>query len=175
LRILWPPLSSLFGIKTVGDTKLTNPKINNDVLESFFGELLSVEKHHRSLVIIAHGYIELFTNCLINEKCKHGKRRITENPGDYPLSVKLTLLNELNIIDDILFQLLDKFRKIRNRAAHKATFSITTAEWQILNSGLDRFLANESKRKPNDLAHFCKLLIGTLWNEHLDIMMKIRL
>ena len=154
---------------------MTNPKKNHDVLESFFGELLSVERHHRSLIIIAHGYIELFINCLINEKCKHGKKRITKNTRDYPFSVKLTLLNELNIIDDTLFQILDIFRKIRNRAAHKATFLITTAEWQILNSGLDRFLPHESKNKPNDLAHFCKLLIGTFWNEHLDIMMKIRL
>jgi hypothetical protein len=42
-------------------------------------------------------------------------------------------------------------------------------------NGLDRFLPDESKNKPNDLAHFCKLLIGTLWNEHLDIMLKIKL
>jgi len=85
------------------------------------------------------------------------------------------LLNDLNFLDDTLFQILDKFRKIRNRAAHEASFAITTAEWQILNNGLDRFLPRESKLKPNDLAHFCKLLIGTIWNENLDIMLKIKL
>ena len=85
------------------------------------------------------------------------------------------MLNELSFLDDTLFQILDKFRKIRNQAAHEASFSITATEWRILNNGLDRFLPGESKLKPNDLAHFCKLLIGTLWNENLDIMLKIKL
>jgi len=87
----------------------------------------------------------------------------------------LTLLNELNILDDKLFNILDKFRKIRNDAAHEASFMISEVDWQILNKGLDRFIAGESKRKPDDLPHFCKLLIGTMWNEHLDILSNISL
>ena len=150
-----------------------NKNTDNGVLEAFFEELNSVKDHHRSLIIIIHGYIELFLNRIIDNKCKHGKKRITKNTRDYTLSVKLTLLNELNILDDKLFSLLDKFRKIRNDAAHEASFNISKANWQILNSGLDRFIAGESKRKPNDLAHFCKLLIGTIWNEHLDILSNI--
>jgi len=145
------------------------------VLESFFRELSAVENHHRSLVIIAHGYIELLLNSIIDVKCKHGKERITKNNRDFPLSVKLTLLNELGIVDDSLFNILDKFRKIRNRAAHEASFSITTAEWQVLNNGLNRFIPGESKIKPNDLSHFCKLLIGALWNENLNVVSSIKL
>jgi len=145
------------------------------VLESFFRELSAVENHHRSLVIIAHGYIELLLNSIIDAKCKHGKERITKNNRDFPLSVKLTLLNELGIVDDSLFNILDKFRKIRNRAAHEASFSITTAEWQVLNNGLNRFIPGESKIKPNDLSHFCKLLIGALWNENLNVVSSIKL
>jgi hypothetical protein len=174
------------GIKMTGVKILTNSKRNSDVLESFFKELIAVEEHHRSLVIIAYGYIELFLNSIIDEKCKflnsiidekckHGKKRITKNNREFPLSVKLTLLNEMGILDDTLFRILDKFRKIRNRAAHEPSFSITTAEWQILNDGLDRFIPEESKRKPNDLAHFCKLLIGAIWNENLDIVSAIEL
>lgn len=150
-------------------------KKEEGVLESFFEELIVAEKHPRSLVIIANGYIELFINTLIDEKCKNGKNRITKNNRDYTLSVKLTLLNELNILDKSLFQILDRFRKIRNRAAHDASFSITTADWEILNKGLDRFISGESKRKSNNLAHFSKLLIGTIWNEHFDIMAKIKI
>ena len=148
---------------------------NDGVLESFFEELNSVKNHHRSLVIIVHGYIELFLNGIIAAKCKHGKNRIIKNTRDYTLSVKLTLLSELNILDKKMFSLLDKFRKIRNDAAHDASFKISEASWQILNDGLDRFIPGESNRKPNDLAHFCKLLIGTIWNEHLDILSKINL
>ena len=91
-------------------------KLENEqgVLESFFKELGAVKNHHRSLVIIVHGYIELLLNSIIDVKCKHGKARITKNSRDFPLSVKLTLLNELGIVDDTLFKVLDKFRKIRN-------------------------------------------------------------
>ena len=154
---------------------MKNSKQQEGVIESFFEELVVAEKHPRSLVIIANGYIELFINTLIDEKCKNGKNNTTKNNRDYPLSVKLTLLNELNVLDKRLFQILDNFRKIRNRAAHDPSFSITTADWGILNKGLDRFILGESKRKPNNLAHFSKLLIGTLWNEHLDTMTKIKL
>ena len=51
----------------------------------------------------------------------------------------------------------------------------TDAHWQLLNSGLDRFISGESKLKPNDLVHFCKLLIGTIWNENLDIVSNVSL
>ena len=33
---------------------------SDDVLASFIGELNSVKHNHRSLVIITHGFIELF-------------------------------------------------------------------------------------------------------------------
>jgi len=148
---------------------------DQDVLATFFGELNSVKQHHRSLGIITHGFIELFLNRIIDDKCKHGKKRITSNNRDFPLSVKLTLLNELSLIDDKIYRILDGFRKIRNRAAHEASFIITDADWQLLNRGLDRFIYGESKRKPNDLSHFCQLLIGTIWNENLDILSNVRL
>lgn len=153
----------------------TPEKNNDDVLAAFIGELNNVKQHHRSLVIITHGFIELFLNRIIDEKCKHGRNRITSNNRDFPLSVKLTLLHELNHIDDKMYAVLDGFRKIRNRAAHEASFSITTENWQTLNSGLDRFISGESMCKPNDLLHFCKLLIGAIWNENLDIVSNVRL
>jgi hypothetical protein len=169
----------MLGIGITGGTVLNNSNKNrsadNGVLEAFFEELNSVKAHHRSLVIIVHGYIELFLNSIIDNKCKHGKERITKNTRDYTLSVKLILLNELNILDDKLFNLLDKFRKIRNDAAHEASFKISETDWQILNNGLDRFIAGESKLKSNDLPYFCKLLIGTICNEHLDILSNINL
>ena len=107
---------------------------------------------------------------MINKLCKNGKKRITKNNRDFPLSVKLILLNEIGILDDKIFQILDKLRKIRNRAAHEPSFAITTDEWKILNIGLERFIEGESKKKSDDLAHFFKLLIGTIWNENLDIL-----
>ena len=154
-----------------------NPENNSeqDILATFIGELNSVKQHHRSLVIITHGFIELFLNRIIEEKCKHGRKRITSNNRDFPLSVKLMLLHELNHIDDKMYKILDGFRKIRNQAAHEASFTITDANWQLLNRGLDRFISGESERKPNDLVHFCKLFVGAIWNENLDIVSNVRL
>jgi hypothetical protein len=63
---------------------LTNSEKNNDVLELFFKELIAVEDHHRSLVIITYGYIELFLNSIIDAKCKHGKKRITKKQPRFP-------------------------------------------------------------------------------------------
>ena len=151
------------------------PNNNDDVLITFFEELNRVKQHHRTLIIITQGFIELFLNRIIDEKCKHGKKRITSNNRDFPLSVKLTLLNELNHIDDKMYSVLNVFRKIRNRAAHEATFDINEVEWQKLNNSLDRFISGESTRKPDDLPHFCKLLIGAIWNENLDVVSDIRL
>jgi hypothetical protein len=150
-------------------------KNNEDVLITFFTELNNIKQNNRSLVIITHGYIELFLNRIIDEKCKNRKKRITSNNRDFSLSVKLILLHELNYIDDTMYNLLDGFRKIRNRAAHDASFSIRKADWELLNSGLDRLIVGESKRKPNDLHHFCKLLICAIWNENLDIISNVRL
>ena len=146
-----------------------------DVLESFVEEIAAVDQHERSLVIITTGYIELFLNRIIDKKCKHGKKRITKNNRDYPLSVKLTLLNEIGLLDNELFQILDNFRKIRNRAAHEASFLINDNEWKYLNKGLDRFIVHESMRKPYDLPNFCKFLMGTIWTENIPVLKDINL
>ena len=150
-------------------------KNNKDVLITFIRELNSVKHNQRSLVIITSGYVELFLNTIIDKKCKHGRKRITSHSRDFPLSVKLIMLNELNHIDDKMYKVLDGFRKIRNQAAHEAYITIKDKDWNLLNSGLDRFISGESKRKPNDLLHFCKLLIGAIWNENLDLVSQVRL
>ena len=66
---------------------------SNDVLATFIAEINCVKQHHRSLVIITHGFIELFLNRIIDEKCKHGKKSITSNNRDFPLSVPLKSRN----------------------------------------------------------------------------------
>ena len=148
-------------------------KNNKDVLSSFIRELNSVKHNQRSLVIITYGYVELLLNRIIDEKCKNGKKRINRDNRNFPVSVKLVMLHELDHIDNKMYKVLDGFRKIRNQAAHEAYFTIKGKDWKILNSGLDRFIPEESKTKPNDLLHFCKLLIGAIWNENLDIVSDI--
>ena len=142
-----------------------------NVFQALFPELKKVKDNQRSLVLITHGFIELLLNSIIDNKCKLGKKKITASSRDYPHSVKLVLLYELNYIDKQLYQILDRFRKVRNEAAHEPLFQIKEADSSFFNQSLERFIAGESKRKPNNLYHFCILLIGTIWNENLDIFM----
>ena len=83
--------------------KKEESKEKKDILVSFFNELHKVEDNDRSLVVVSHGFIELLINTIIDAQLKHGKRKITNNNRDYPHSVKLVILNELNIIDNKLY------------------------------------------------------------------------
>jgi hypothetical protein len=152
-------------------TAQTQNNTGSDILSMFFNELEIVKGNDRSLILVTHGFVELLLNTIIDVKCKQGKEKITANNRDYPHSVKLVLLHELNLLDKQLYQILDGFRKIRNRAAHEPLFKITDSDFSFLNPCLERFIQGESKYRPNNLHHFCHLLFDTIWNENLDILL----
>lgn len=142
-------------------------------LSAFFQELATVRDSQRLLVIVTHGFVELLLNAVIDAKCKHGKKKITFNIRDYSHSVKLVLLNELGLLDNRLYQILDWFRKLRNRAAHETFFQLTPQDIEFANNSMDRFLPVKVEPTVGDLDRFCKLLIGTIWNKHLDVLVPI--
>jgi len=144
---------------------------SDDILIAFSNEMEKVKENSRSLVIVTHGFIELLLNTVIDSKLKHGKKRITSNNKDYNLSVKLVILHELEIIDDHLFDILDWFRKLRNKAAHEPFFELDQNQHDFANHALDRFIPGESSFRPNDFFHFCHLLVDTIWNENLDSLL----
>ncbi len=145
----------------------------NGMLSAFFQELAKVRDSQRLLVIVTHGFVELLLNAVIDVKCKHGKKKITSNSHDYSHSAKLVLLNELGLLDDRLYQILDWFRKLRNRAAHETFFQLIPSDMDFANSSMDRFLPVKVEPTVNDLDRFCKLLVGTIWNNHLDVLVPI--
>jgi len=57
---------------------LGHPQKNNDVLESFFTELIAVKEHYRSLVIIAHGYMTFYGTINVDELLKRQKAPVSE-------------------------------------------------------------------------------------------------
>ena len=147
--------------------------LSNDPLIAFFRELKKVEDNQRSLVIVTHGFIELLINTIIDAHCKHGRRKITSNRRDYPQSVKLVLLNELNVLDDRLYNILDWFRRLRNRAAHEPFFELTSNDFDFAKKSMDRFIHVDHIKDINDLNEFCKFLVGTLWNNNLDELVPV--
>ena len=142
-------------------------------LSSFYRELAKVEGNQRLLVIVTHGFVELLVNTVIDAHCRHGKKKITSNNRDFSHSVKLVLLSELGLLDNKLYQILDWFRKLRNKAAHDVFFELTPDIVEFANKSMNRFLPVEVAPVVDDLDQFCKLLIGTIWNKHLDVLLPI--
>lgn len=141
-----------------------------DILVSFFTQLQLVETNNRSLVIITREFVDLLLNTIINHKCKHGHAIITSNNRYYTQSVRLILMNELSLIDDRLFKILDRFRKFRNRAVHEPFFEVKPADLDFTSRSMERFVPAVPEQ--TDLLRFCMYLVGTVWNRHVDIMQK---
>src|SRR4051794_28612572 len=87
----------------------------------FFGQLRSVKGNPRILVLSTNGFLELLVNAVIDTKCKNGKK-ITSSNRDFSYSTKLLILNEVGLLPDGFYRILDWFRRIRNRAAHEPFF-----------------------------------------------------
>lgn len=153
-------------------------KLKDDLtLLGFFKHLQKVHYDQRLLVIVTHGFIELLLNTVIEAKCKNSnkiidiqtKNILKSNRPNYPHSVKLVLLNEINLVNNRLFKILDWFRGIRNKAAHQPFFELTQNDLDFANKSMVRFLPVKVPAQ-DDLLKFCTLLVGTIWNENLDIL-----
>lgn len=137
--------------------RLESDSATQSLLQSVLKEFELLQHHPRSSVIVMHGFIELLVNALVEEKCKSGKK-MSSNTRDYPHSVKLTLLHELNILDDVVFKNLSWFRKLRNDAAHEAIFVVSPEKLQMF-----------VETKFAEVQHFpllCMDIFTALWNAH---------
>jgi hypothetical protein len=124
-------------------------------------EVVLVQQHPRLLVLVAHGFIELLVNTIVEHKLKRGKR-IASDSRTYPHSVKLVLLYETGIIKEKEYEAYDWYRGLRNKAAHEPLFTITEESFKPLD--------NPKYKKPEDLFQFSAALIGTLWNRHAEML-----
>lgn len=123
-------------------------------------ELEKVKADERSLVLVASGYLELLVEILVEARCKHGKQ-ITNDSRSYPYSAKLLILHEIGALDDRLFKHLERFRKLRNRAAHEPFFEITDQ---------DRAGFVEGKDGSRTLGYHCFSLVAVFWNSNAPVL-----
>jgi hypothetical protein len=140
--------------------RLESDLANQTLLETVLQEFELLQHHPRSCVIVMHGFIELLINTLVEEKCKSGKKMASNN-RDYSHSVKLTLLHELDLLDEESFKKLSWFRKLRNDAAHEAVFTVTPDKLQMF-----------AGTKFADVSHFpllCMDIFMNLWNAYPDL------
>lgn len=134
--------------------------LKKDLIFEVFKELSFVKNHIRLLILVTHGFLEMLINALAEHHLKNNKKVIKDNRS-YPHSTKLLILNELEIIDDDEYLVFDWFRKLRNDAAHKPIFTVTTETVKNLNP--------EQFRNPANFYELCVYLIGGLWNKHISV------
>jgi hypothetical protein len=137
-------------------------------LENYFSDLHSANDSPRFQIVVTNGVLEMLVNALIENKCKNAGKMEKWNYG-----VKLILLNEMGILSDKFFTLLDEFRRLRNQAAH-GHFKLT-AEMLIKFVDVKMNTVMEDPKTPADFLdlynfkHLCNLLFVGFWHEHLDV------
>lgn len=138
----------------------------NDQLIKFYKKIDKVKDDEQLLVIVTHGFIELLLNVIVEAKCKRAKK--IKDSRDYPHSVKLVLLNEIDLIKNPFFEILDWFRRLRNRAAHEPFFTLSDND----RSYIDKTLRLVPPGKAvGELHRFCKYIVGAIWNSYKEILM----
>src|SRR5688572_14718691 len=88
--------------------------IQDDPVIKIESHLINLQDNPRLLILITHGFLELLINTLVEAKCKSGKK-ITSSQRDYPHSIKILILNEMNVIPDWMYRILDRLRKLRTK------------------------------------------------------------
>lgn len=128
-----------------------------ETVRIFLDELDEVKNHHRSLVLVMGGWLELLIECLIEKHCKNAKKMLGDDKT-YSYAVKLVILNECGVLTDIDFKWLNAFRNIRNDAAHKTRFTLT--QERLATLGNDWSVENAFQN--------CLAIFTTFWNQHAD-------
>ena len=150
------------------NSRLGKHSANQDL--RFLAQLRSVGGNPRILVLTTHGFLELLVNAVIDTKCKNGKKKITSNNRDFPHSTKLLILNELGLLPDGFYRILDWFRRIRNRAAHEPFFELTRTELDLMKKYRGEFQLGEFTPGDTELERFCGLIVASFWNAHTRVL-----
>lgn len=137
------------------------------IIETFLADIQLVSHNPRFQTIVTNGVLELLVNTLIEHRCKHGEK-ITEMTRDYPQSVKLVLLNEKGLITDRQYRLLDAFRDLRNKAAHRAQFNVTP---ELLRPFKGVFISDKETKldEPRNFHRLCCDLVFGFWNDNISL------
>jgi hypothetical protein len=158
-------------------TKVPNQKAGSPIDDDPFIRVLKKISDRnvdpRVLVLVAHGQIELMINTLVSHFCKNGKR-ITVDHRSFPHSAKLIILNEKQILADPLFETLDRFRKLRNDAAHEPFFEVNEDRIRGIAEPMERYfpLRESGVNRPSEnLSDFCRFIVHNLFAQFQGILL----
>lgn len=88
----------------------------NSIANYLFGLSKDTRKDDRLALIIVYAAAEMILDFLLGVLCKHGSMALKKNP---PFMGKVILLEEMEVIDEKLFNNLRALQTLRNFAAHK--------------------------------------------------------
>ena len=144
---------------------MAKPQVKNlpSLMQAFL-EMQDCKNHSRIVVLVAHGFIELMVNVLIDAHCTNHKR-ISSSRRDYPHATKLLILHELKIISDDRYKELDSYRDLRNRAAHETVFRIKSDDFSFIK--IRRAIAEHTAKESVAERFFWASLelLGNFWND----------
>ena len=74
----------------------------------------------------------------------------------------------MGLLDNQLYKIIDRFRRLRNRAAHEPFFKLKSTDLDFFKDSMKIFYHQDIKN--NDLHAFCVGLISSIWNINLEIL-----
>ena len=129
----------------------------------------------RVIVLVANGLLELMINTLVDHFCRHAKTITGDNRG-YPYSSRLLILHEKGILPDPLFETLDRFRKLRNDAAHQPFFTVEQSRIRQIAEPMERGFPQYSegfRYVSDNLGDFCRFLVQSLFSNFQGILLPV--
>ncbi|MBV6451720.1 MAG: hypothetical protein MHPDNHAH_02467 [Anaerolineales bacterium] len=149
--------------------------MNDDPLIKVLKQVTNRNTDDRVIVLVAHGLIELIVNTLIDHFCKHGKL-ITSDTRTYPYATKLLILHEKSILPDAFYETLNRFRKLRNDAAHLPFFKIELNQIRKIAEPIEKYFPPKRKGESypsDDLGGFCRFLVQSLFSQFQGILLPV--
>ena len=123
-----------------------------DIMMKIFEEFSSVKGNDRHYILVINGFFEMLVNVLIEEKLKGATEIVKRN-----YATKLLFIYTTNLIADDLYNALNVFRKIRNRAAHNPLFKVNKSDLLTLP---------KNYQNPSNFENTCIETFTFFWNTY---------
>lgn len=148
--------------------------MGDDPLVKALKQISDRQVDERVVVLVANGLVELMINTLVDHFCRHAKIITSDNRG-YPYSTRLLILHEKGVLPDPIFETLNRFRKLRNDAAHQPFFTVDPSRIRQIAEPMERGIpANSGCAYPSEnLGDFCVFLVRSLFANFQGILLPI--
>lgn len=144
---------------------------NDDPLDKVMRQVLNTTTDPRVAVLVAHGLVELMINVLIETRCKHGAK-IVDNSRGFPHSVRLLILHEKGVIADSWYEVLNRFRKLRNDAAHQPFFTVDKGRLMHVAEPWEKDIPIDLNvdRASDSIGLLCGSIVHSLWQNYREVL-----